>query len=186
MNWQALQALGDLTGAVGVIVSLLYVAAQIRQNTKTMQSAANQDLLTSFRGISEYSTLSPFGARLWYATLRGDWDSMTAEEQAAGRNFMIAGFRVWDHAYMQHKAGLLGDDAWNGWAYQIRLTSALKGFRDVWPNLRPMLSPPFARWVDDLGDDATQVRAEYARRLTEAGLDASMVTDEAPPVSPNL
>jgi len=125
----------------------------------------------------EFSTRSPFGARLWYAILRGEWDSMTAEEQATGRNFMIAALRVWDHAYMQHKAGLLDDDTWNGWAYQIQLSVALKGFRDMWPNLRPMVNPSFAGWIEDFGDDAARVRAEYVRRLTEAGLDASMLTD---------
>ena len=38
MNWDALQAVGELIAAVGVIVSLAYLAAQVRQNTKSIRN----------------------------------------------------------------------------------------------------------------------------------------------------
>jgi len=173
MNWQALQALGELTAAAGVIVSLLYLAAQVRQTTRSIQSAANQDLLTSFSAITAFANQSPFGARLYYRMLRGDWDGMDAEEQTAVRNTWIAALRLFDQAHVQHQAGLLSDDAWNGWSYQVQLTSDFEGFEAVWPSIRPMLSRSFVKWVDGLGDEATRVRVEYAHALAEAGFDTS-------------
>ncbi len=42
MNWEAVGAVGEILGAVGVIATLGYVALQIRQNTRqTQASAAN-------------------------------------------------------------------------------------------------------------------------------------------------
>jgi len=42
MNWEAISAIGEITGALAVFVTLIYLAIQIRQNTKAIQAAANQ------------------------------------------------------------------------------------------------------------------------------------------------
>ena len=36
MNWEAIGAIGELVGAVGVILTLVYLAYQIRQNTRQL------------------------------------------------------------------------------------------------------------------------------------------------------
>lgn len=36
MNWQAIGAIGELAGAVGVIATLGYLAFQVRQNTRQL------------------------------------------------------------------------------------------------------------------------------------------------------
>lgn len=43
MNWEAVGAIAELLAAVGVIVSLLYLAAQIKQNTQSVQASTFQD-----------------------------------------------------------------------------------------------------------------------------------------------
>ena len=39
MNWEALGAISELVGALAVIATLLYIALQIRQNTKAIRGA---------------------------------------------------------------------------------------------------------------------------------------------------
>jgi hypothetical protein len=43
MNWDAIGAAAELLGAIGVIVSLLYLATQIRQNTASIRASTFQD-----------------------------------------------------------------------------------------------------------------------------------------------
>jgi len=50
MNWEAIGAIAELLGAIGVIVSLIYLATQIRhsreqmeQNTRAMRAATHQE-----------------------------------------------------------------------------------------------------------------------------------------------
>jgi hypothetical protein len=45
MDWTAVGALGELFGAVAVVLSLIYVAAQVRQNTQAVRSAATDDAI---------------------------------------------------------------------------------------------------------------------------------------------
>ena len=40
MNWEAIGAVGETVGALAVLVTLVYLAVQIRQNTKAVQAAA--------------------------------------------------------------------------------------------------------------------------------------------------
>ena len=38
MNWEAIQAVAELSAAVGVLLSLVYVGLQVRQNTAALQA----------------------------------------------------------------------------------------------------------------------------------------------------
>jgi hypothetical protein len=45
MNWEAIGAVGEIAGALAVIMSLLYLASQIRENNKSTRYGAVQNLL---------------------------------------------------------------------------------------------------------------------------------------------
>lgn len=51
MNWEAVGAVAELVGAIGVIASLLYLAIQVRSNTRMMRTTAEQDAIDSFRNF---------------------------------------------------------------------------------------------------------------------------------------
>ena len=40
MEWEAIGAIGEVGGAVGVIVTLIYLAGQLRQNTKALRTGS--------------------------------------------------------------------------------------------------------------------------------------------------
>ena len=46
MNWEAVGAAAELLGAIGVIASLLYLATQIRQSTRTARDTALRAMVT--------------------------------------------------------------------------------------------------------------------------------------------
>ena len=42
VNWEAVSAIGEIVGAIAVVVTLAYLAVQIRQNTQVARSTARQ------------------------------------------------------------------------------------------------------------------------------------------------
>ena len=40
MNWEAIGAIGEFVGAVAVVVTLIYLAVQVRRGTSTTQAAS--------------------------------------------------------------------------------------------------------------------------------------------------
>lgn len=53
MNWDAIGAIGEIAGAVGVIVTLIYLTIQLRQNTKASQITAVQNSVENSARFSE-------------------------------------------------------------------------------------------------------------------------------------
>jgi hypothetical protein len=65
MNWDAIQAVAELSAAVGVLLSLLYVGLQIRQNTAALHAttvARSAELLQRTR-LKLWG--DPDGVRIW-------------------------------------------------------------------------------------------------------------------------
>jgi len=65
MDWTAIGALGEIIGAVAVVLSLVYVARQVQANTSAVRSAAYtsvaSDVASQFSTFSQDESLS----RLW-------------------------------------------------------------------------------------------------------------------------
>ena len=60
VNWTAIATISELVGAVAVVVTLGYVAVQIRQNTNAILANSRQTLLEADLGlISDFPTSSP-------------------------------------------------------------------------------------------------------------------------------
>ena len=52
MNWPAVNAVAQIVAAGGVISTLIYLAVQIRQDTRSIRRAAFQGLINHIAGIN--------------------------------------------------------------------------------------------------------------------------------------
>ena len=52
MNWDAIAAIAELAGAIGVIASLIYLARQIRQSNATDKLTATLGVQASFNEVA--------------------------------------------------------------------------------------------------------------------------------------
>lgn len=80
MNWDAIGAIAEVVGVATILLSLIYVAVQIRQNNKIAQAEAERDLLHHWM-----LGLDSLVADKWTTEvfLRGlaDFDSLTSVEK---------------------------------------------------------------------------------------------------------
>lgn len=53
MNWEAIAAVGEMIGATAVVVSLVYLAVQIRQNTRQVQEQTRSHHLASLSSVGQ-------------------------------------------------------------------------------------------------------------------------------------
>ena len=111
MNWTAIGAVGELVGGIAVIGTLIYLATQIRQNTKINASAIRQSFY-------DYTT-----RQMLYGTDDTEFNEVLAkagvtdEELTPGERVRIlrlfqAVFVGYQGAYFQHRNKALSDDAW--------------------------------------------------------------------------
>lgn len=101
MTLQDLGALGEIIGAVAVVLSLLYVAAQIRQNTRSLRSATSFAVNQALAELNGRWVANTDGfTDLW---LRGcaDLDSLDPTER---ERFSRQVYDLLNLAVLQHEA----------------------------------------------------------------------------------
>ena len=59
MNWEAISAIGELVGAAMVLITLIYLAVQIRQNTAAVATATYESTMTGFNDINVVVASNP-------------------------------------------------------------------------------------------------------------------------------
>ena len=59
LNWGAIAAVGEILGAVAVVVTLLYLSKQIRQNSRAVEVTVLRDTTDQWNHWSEFVTSSP-------------------------------------------------------------------------------------------------------------------------------
>jgi len=140
--------IAEVIGALAIIVSLIYVANEVRHNTEATQAATFQQMvqlsasaLLAIAGNSELADIQRRGAR--------DPDSLTEQEQF--RYFLIvrAQWRGMEAAYFQHQHGVLGDSEWSSYeSLMCGELSSLIGQGATWEAHRHTLSPDFVTFIE--------------------------------------
>lgn len=126
----ALGNLGEFVGAVGVVVSLVYLALQLRQNTRSVRAASFNDMVQNSIRLLEHGFRDSEFAR-FLATAENDPDALDEVGQLRWDAYMTAVFRHFGNLVYQQRVGALDAQLWE--SYQ----------RDLKEHLR---SPAFAAW----------------------------------------
>jgi len=144
MNWEAISAVSEIMGAIAVVISLIYVATQIRQNTKMMRAAAKQSLTESTQSLI-YKAID--NSEEWLKLMTGDEPS-TSEENARMSLLVRATLRGFESQCYQYEAGLLEENEWHALRTAIRDICAMPGFIRYWDQLKPHMSERLKKVVD--------------------------------------
>lgn len=131
----------ETLAAVGVILSLIFVAIELRQNTKAIQATVRNDLATASREFSLAIATSP---ELAAATRK--WESgeeMAEVEFRMVQQLTIALVRNVENVYLQVQNGSVEASALVG--YGFRGTPLLRADRFVvfWSGIRGAFHPDF-------------------------------------------
>ena len=70
MNWEMISAVGQMLGAIEVIISIIYLAAQIRNQNKESRRGAMNVLATHWSDLNRSLVENPELATLWIRALR--------------------------------------------------------------------------------------------------------------------
>jgi hypothetical protein len=116
---EALGNIGDFIGGIGVVITLLYLAFQVRQNSRSVKAAAAQGVLGSLAQTLNSIGSSPQASRV-FALGQLDPSKLTDEEVYQFIHLILGYFRIIEQAFYQNRLGGLDEDLWNGHVAQVR------------------------------------------------------------------
>jgi len=149
VTFEAFGNVGDFIGGIGVVVTLAYLALQIRQNSSALKAASAQAVLGAL--TQSIASVASSSAASRVAILgQTDFDRLSEDEQLQFALWLLGWFRVFEQAHQQFMAGVLDPVQWKGHAAQIESTMQSPAVRRWWSVRRMLFDPAFRRFIEDL------------------------------------
>ena len=147
MTIQDYAAIGEIVGGIAVIVTLLYLAAQIRQTNKAILSSSFHEISNSYIHVNGWITSDESLARIFRIGLEKPED-LTEDEFVRFSVLLLSLFRVIETIYFQREVGTVDPRLWAG---EIRTTNEIlssPGGRKWWATNPFGFTAEFREYVD--------------------------------------
>jgi len=130
MNWNAVAAVAETCGAIGVIATLIYLTFQLKQNTNALNSSTYEAYVNALNTTLDFNAEH---ADVIARALEKNWKELTAEEKIIFRTYAVRHFNLMETTFLHRKAGSL-DEA----VFQARISgfanlmSSSAAMREAW------------------------------------------------------
>ncbi len=145
MNWEAIGAIGEIVGAFAVVLTLAYLAIQIRQNSNLAKATIREHRTDSSQkvifAVSDIADL---------IVKRQEGAELSSAETLKINLIFRAMYRDWEgYAYQKH-TGLLDDSEWKAIQETWRDVLTNEIARESWNQYKQQYSEILQRYVDEL------------------------------------
>lgn len=187
MNWDAVGAIAELVGAVGVIASLAYLALQIRQNTqhidfntRAIRSSTFQNFSDTFGGFEDLLLENEDLGRVWIAGISGELETHEGE-RIQFNNLAHKFFRMYEVLFLQYRSGLVETSLFESAHRFPDQLLMRRGLRSYWAHNRRRYSDEFVGYIERRLQELPTLpgRAPEAR-----GVDGAQVHHHGRPSEP--
>jgi len=148
MSIQDWGAVGEIVGAIAVVVTLLYLAGQIRQNTQVARSATRQAITQGATDFARNLTESGELTDLLHRSLDGQ--ALEPNEMLRVQAFFYMTMRQYENIHYQHLSGMLDEADWSGFRENLKGLFGTTLCYDYWGMEHRFYNPTFQGLVKQI------------------------------------
>src|SRR6056297_2546458 len=147
MNWDAVGTVAEIGGALGVLITLIYLATQIRDNTRSLQAASLQSVLEGprdryFLPMAQSDEMADI-----YARGLSSLELLDSKERRRFFYMMYEQYFQMQQVWQLRERELIPQVDYDAWLeYTISLTQT-PGGAEMWPHCRSVITPTIAQVV---------------------------------------
>src|SRR5262249_37683425 len=149
MTLSDLASLGSFISGLAVLVSLVYLSIQTRQNAKHTQALVSQSRVSQVMSANQIVAQNGELADIVRRGNRGE-PGLSDEEGHRFFMWMMAAFMTVEDHYRQYKAGLIDKARHQGLVDRMVLSFRFPGYRASWNLQRNGFDADFRAFMDDL------------------------------------
>jgi hypothetical protein len=151
MELEQLYYIGELVGVIIIIGSLIFVGAQVRQNTKALRTTVANDMVANWqRGILTVAESDTFAASMLSVMTAEDESKVSPEAILRTAAYFNASQKNSEFCYHRYVEGDLDEGIWSGaWAATMSWFASPIVLNNIWPSQRNFYSPAFSEFVDE-------------------------------------
>ena len=129
MNLETIARIAEIVSSIAVVVSLIYVGMQVRQNTRALRAttynAVTANSISILSAMDSHPEYTEFLVRV-----QADPAAATPAEQMRFHLSMLSGFRHWDNLYYQYRNGMLEAEMWSSYDHTMTAWLEIPSWRD--------------------------------------------------------
>jgi hypothetical protein len=164
MSLSDLASVGSFVSGFAVLISLVYLALQVRQTKRNQQIEIRHSRVS--RIVDLHLALADPGVADAWLHGSGSLQALTQTELSQYINLCRALFFHFEDSFYQREEGLLNDDAFETVVAGVRFSARSPGWRAAWKMARPNFGGRFRDFMD----------GEIAAAAVEPPVDLSLET----------
>jgi len=149
MNWDAIGAISETIGAIAVVLTLIYLAAQIRRNTESGREAATINAIINFAYGTEELNRDPDMVKIYFDG-RKDFHALQQLERQRFGLFLTTIFHRFEIVLHQTRQGKIDEQAVDYMSGQMKSVFEGSGTREWWKGSRYQFKQEFQEYGDAL------------------------------------
>jgi hypothetical protein len=146
MTLQDLGNIGEFIAAIGVIVSLVYLATQIRQNTRAVRSSASHAITDARVDFLKSISDNPEVSQMFFSGL-SDREALDPAERTRFDIMMTRFMATMENYHYQNRQGAMDPEQWTRVLGVLRRFMSTPGGQAWWSS-RPRTDLAFDRFLD--------------------------------------
>ena len=149
MNWEAIGAIGQIVGALAVVISLIYLAVAVRSSVRATRLASERSLVQMLIQFTQQLAEHPHLSELFYRGIH-DFESLEGAERMRFSTIIIQLFRLYEETYYGQSEGHVATRIWRQAEAPLRDFSGYPGVQAWWRSRSHWFVEDFANLVNQL------------------------------------
>jgi len=147
INWDALGAIGDFGGSIGVFISLIYLAVQMRNSAGETRDASIQSVMQL---AIQFRAESYTGELLEVRLKAAKGESLSPEESLRFEGFLSALFELNELVFVQYQHDKLDPEYFEAWERRTAAAMSVPAIKHFWSKSRTGYRSSFVEYIDSL------------------------------------
>lgn len=148
MNWEAIGAISELVGSVVVLITLVYLAFQIRQANTNIRISVAQAQVSGQSAFLRQLTSDAELHRIYRLALVSS-DQLTKDELARVNLVLLQLFREIESQFQQYQASGMSEEQWVTLRSTLLMTLKTPGGLESWKKQTSLIGEEFKKYINE-------------------------------------
>ena len=144
---QRFRSWAEVTASVAVILTLVFLVVELRDNTQVARSTRYSDVISELNEFRLHVNSSESLFPVWQAFIAGRVSELSDSDRLRLNGLLLSLFGIYENAYYSHEYGVLGDAEWQRFEFRI-CENWLRVTDFGGDDLRRGLTPEFRSYVN--------------------------------------
>ena len=155
MNWEIVSATGEWAGAFAVVVTLFYLASQIRSNVDIAKAQSQREMLNTFDIFAPIANSSDLGPIIREGL--SDFESLTEDEKLRFHSWAQPLAIQVEATFRMYRQNMIEEPSYLGFRNTLLSMIATEGGKQWWVSAQNVIGRDFADEVNCAFEEETIV-----------------------------